>query len=283
MRWVAAAPQFKYEGDSIESEEEGLKMAKFGQTPRRKRHGHGTITYKSGGHYVGQWAHDRREGHGVYTYACGDVYDGEWREGRYHGKGRYTSTAGGDSYDGEWAADKPHGFGRYVYAGSGTVFEGRWEKGLREGAGKELLANGDVYEGRWEAGELISLSLTHEHLLAGTDESGVRISMFTATLTCLHSAKADLARVRRARDWARAARHGTARHGTARRFAARHCSALRTALHIARRPRAALTPHTTPRTAHGATQSRSATRRPDATPIVEARTRQYEDPPWPSA
>ena len=179
------------------------------------RHGYGTITYKSGSRYAGEWEHDRRCGVGTFEYCNGDVYKGQWKGGRYEGRGSYTAAPsqlaadamargrgllGGDAlphgrsdeYDGEWHADKPHGWGRYVYSATGDVYEGQWVNGLREGEGRVICADGTVFEGLYECGERVRVALNSESLLAGVDERGVRIRMFTATLTCELSAKADL-------------------------------------------------------------------------------------------
>lgn len=159
------------------------------------RHGEGLIRYDSGNVYVGHWEHDRRAGHGRFEYACGDVYVGEWKDGRYHGHGKYTGKRNGghDEYEGQWLADKPHGYGRYVYSASGDVYVGGWVSGLREGDGKVICADGSVYEGVYECGERVRVALSRESFLAGVDERGMRIRMFTATLTCERATKADLA------------------------------------------------------------------------------------------
>ena len=142
------------------------------------------------------------------------------KDGRYDGMGKYTGRRGdSDEYEGQWRADKPHGCthatdrapdrglllaltaprsfacgadGRYLYRDSGDVYEGQWVQGLREGDGRVLCANGDVYEGLYECGERVRVALSRESFLTGTDERGVRIRMFTATITCERITKADL-------------------------------------------------------------------------------------------
>ena len=73
--------KFTYDGDTIPSDSPMTRM------PGKMRHGHGVITYESGGKYAGQWENDKRSGKGKYVFTCGDVYEGEWLEGKYHGKG----------------------------------------------------------------------------------------------------------------------------------------------------------------------------------------------------
>ena len=60
--------------------------------------------------------------------------------------------------------------------------------------GKEILANGDVYQGEYECDERVSLTLNRQHFLDGTDESGKRIHLHTASLECSRALKADLAK-----------------------------------------------------------------------------------------
>lgn len=159
------------------------------------RHGQGRIVYDSGNVYDGQWEHDKRSGVGRFEYACGDVYEGEWSMGMYHGQGKYTGRQhGSDEYEGEWEADKPHGHGRYLYRDSGDVYDGQWVRGMRDGEGRIITPHGQVYEGLYECGERVRVALSKEHFLAGADERGVRIRIFTAAITCERITKADLAK-----------------------------------------------------------------------------------------
>ena len=108
--------KFIYEGETLDSDQEGLKM------PGKARHGEGEIRYESGSTYTGQWERDKRAGKGKFTFACGDVYEGEWKENKYHGHGKYSS-ADTDEYEGQWKEDKMHGQGRYFFRVSGDVHE----------------------------------------------------------------------------------------------------------------------------------------------------------------
>lgn len=45
-------------------------------------HGNGTLTYKDGGSYKGQFLNDVKHGKGIYTWASGKVYDGNWINGK---------------------------------------------------------------------------------------------------------------------------------------------------------------------------------------------------------
>jgi len=175
-----------YTGETIPSDRD--PAAWLHTLPGKLRHGHGEIVYSSGSKYVGQWANDVREGKGLYTFECGDVYDGGWSNGMYNGHGSYVGNAS-DSYDGQWKDDKMHGHGRYTYHESGDVYEGGWVDGMRHGVGKEICGNGDVYEGEFSNDERVSLKLSTAHMLAGTDENGQRIRIFTAKMTGARAAK----------------------------------------------------------------------------------------------
>ena len=194
---TAGVSSFCYSGEMADAidEQADAKMRLFAGIPGKVRHGQGEAVYDSGNRYTGQWKADKRDGAGRFEYACGDVYEGEWREGRYEGKGHYLSPrGGGDEYDGEWQADKPHGYGRYRDGQTGEVYEGEWYHGMRDGKGRVTDANGKVVEGTFEAGERVSCALTNAAFRTGIDESGKRIRMFTATLTCERVTKANLKR-----------------------------------------------------------------------------------------
>ena len=180
----AELTNFVYEGDTLASDQEGLK------TPGLMRHGHGEqqhrrrpgrgiiptracavcslaalhratatsvageIRYETGASYTGQWQHDKRSDLGTFTFACGDVYEGEWGQNGYHGHGKYSS-AETDEYEGQWRDDKMHGQGRYLFRATGDVHEGGYVDGVREGKGTYTKADGTMKEGEWKAGELV--------------------------------------------------------------------------------------------------------------------------------
>ena len=45
-------------------------------------HGQGTLKWKDGKHYKGEFVKDKREGRGVFTWKDGRIYDGEWKKGK---------------------------------------------------------------------------------------------------------------------------------------------------------------------------------------------------------
>jgi len=181
-------------GETRLREDLGSDASISSMLPDRMRHGHGEVRYQCGGYYVGQWQNDRRHGVGQMTYPCGDVYDGAWQRGMYHGRGTYRSPfRGGDEYQGEWQADKPHGCGWLRDSMDGVVYEGSWVHGFKEGKFREVHTNGCIVEGTYECDERTCLALSSSNFVAGIDECGERIRMFTATLTCERATHANLA------------------------------------------------------------------------------------------
>mmetsp|Transcript_25195 Transcript_25195/g.83174 ORF Transcript_25195/g.83174 Transcript_25195/m.83174 type:complete len:129 (+) Transcript_25195:336-722(+) len=110
--------------------------------------GQGTLLFKNGDKYEGEFREDMQSGFGTHwTNVQGKLilqYRGSFWQGRRHGHGIFAYKDGG-KYDGEWQNGKRHGEGRMNYT-DGTVYEGMWENGKRHGAGTLFLANGDVYQ-----------------------------------------------------------------------------------------------------------------------------------------
>ena len=110
-----------------------------------RRSGKGSITWKNGDSYEGDFLADRLSGRGVYRFKSGDVYEGDFVDGKKHGEGKYTSFDGG-YYEGGFENDLRHGKGKLVTS-DGAVYEGEFESGVKSGNGKCTYPNGDVYEG----------------------------------------------------------------------------------------------------------------------------------------
>ena len=75
-----------------------------------KPHGEGTLKFKSGDKYSGEWKDGIRNGEGTYTWTDGDKYVGEFRNGKRNGEGTMTHT-NGNQYVGEWKDGKKNGEG----------------------------------------------------------------------------------------------------------------------------------------------------------------------------
>lgn len=143
-----------------------------------KRHGKGTLEWKNGAIYQGQWKEDTLSGIGsFYLPASGVEYEGEFSENQFHGSGVLTWKDTGRKYNGAWQKGKHHGYGtlyydpndsrqRVFYKGewidgkregygimrwkSGAEYEGKWALGQRDGTGKQTFSNGDIHVGHWK-------------------------------------------------------------------------------------------------------------------------------------
>ena len=103
--------------------------------------GKGTMTWKNGDRYEGDWKNDEKDGKGIYYSADGYKYVGEFREGQREGKGiAYWNN--GDRYEGDFKNSKAEGKGIYYY-NSGNRYEGDMRNDLKDGKGIIYYANGD--------------------------------------------------------------------------------------------------------------------------------------------
>ncbi len=115
------------------------------------RHGVGRELYIEGNEYVGEFAYNKRCGKGKMTYSDGKVYFGGFAENYLHGKGvlRYPN---GTVYEGDFCEGEIRGKGVMRYA-NGVVYEGNFAEWMPNGTGKMIYPNGAVYEGDFADGE----------------------------------------------------------------------------------------------------------------------------------
>ena len=118
-----------------------------------KKHGYGTIKYKSGDIYKGEFKYDLFDGVGEYIWVDGLRYKGDWKNGKMNGKGTLTQPSG-EKYSGEFKEDKKHGKGYYINP-NGTTYEGGFKNDVFHGKGKFVDAMGKVIEGTFKEGKLI--------------------------------------------------------------------------------------------------------------------------------
>ena len=74
------------------------------------REGVGSLTYRGGDKYVGEWKDGQKNGQGEFTWSNGNKYVGEWENDTKHGQGTYTLGKGdhgmeGDRFVGEYKYD----------------------------------------------------------------------------------------------------------------------------------------------------------------------------------
>ena len=149
------------------------------------RHGTGTMQFKDGAVYVGQWDMGDMHGTGEMRYADTSSYVGEWSRGHYHGNGRLEMLSAFrciDVYDGEvrercdrravvavvrvWRVDRwamaegkwrchvcvqwhhgiMHGYCQRWHW-NGAHYIGHYADGKRNGKGRYTATNGDTYDG----------------------------------------------------------------------------------------------------------------------------------------
>jgi hypothetical protein len=126
-----------------------------GEWKEDKRSGNGTIIWKTGEKYVGEWLNDMKHGHGVYTFAEdleAQSYNGEWKEDNRSGNGMMIWKTG-EMYVGEWLDNLRygHGFNKYpendVY--KRVSYDGEWKENERSGNGTFIWKTGEKYIGEW--------------------------------------------------------------------------------------------------------------------------------------
>src|SRR3972149_9525191 len=84
---------------------QGSLPACEGSSPTRWTDCIGTVTFRSGIRYFGDWRDGKPHGRGTATLPSGRTYVGEWRDGEKNGQGTETSPDGA-KYVGEYKNDK---------------------------------------------------------------------------------------------------------------------------------------------------------------------------------
>lgn len=103
-----------------------------GQVRDGKRHGYGTMVYRDGSRYTGNWVEGKRHGLGIMVYNDGSIYGGDWIDDKRHGKGIIISR-NNESYSGTWVNDKKEGQG--ISIEFGRTYEGSWMNDVWHGRG----------------------------------------------------------------------------------------------------------------------------------------------------
>lgn len=89
--------------------------------------GRGSMIYRNGDRYDGDYRNGKRDGCGTFTFASGRSYVGQFRGDWFDGKGMWT-LENGDRYIGEFRNNKCDGRGTFILA-DGSAQSGRWENG----------------------------------------------------------------------------------------------------------------------------------------------------------
>ena len=139
--------------DHIEKDVDEVTEVYSGKYLHGKKHGYGTIKYKSGDIYKGEFKYDLFDGVGEYIWVDGLRYKGDWKNGRMNGKGTLTHPSG-EKYSGKFKDDKKDGEGYYKNP-NGIIYKGGYKNDLFHGKGKLVDAMGKVIEGTFKEGRLI--------------------------------------------------------------------------------------------------------------------------------
>ena len=67
---------------------------------------YGTLTWRNGDQYIGEFADNQRSGRGSLYYADGLRYVGRWLNDKRHGQGTLYNTYNEIIHDGEWRNDE---------------------------------------------------------------------------------------------------------------------------------------------------------------------------------
>lgn len=113
--------------------------------------GDGTIAWRNGDRYIGNFNQGKRQGKGRFNWANGQWYEGEWRNDTATGKGAIGFT-NGERYDGDVLEGVPHGQGVMVFA-SGDRYAGQFHRGIFNGQGTYTWKSGSQYSGAWLMGK----------------------------------------------------------------------------------------------------------------------------------
>jgi hypothetical protein len=131
---------------------EGINSRYEGYVKNGKKHGQGTLAFKNGDKYVGQWHADKKHGQGTYIYVDGEKYAGQWENGNMQGEGTYFFKSG-NKFTGQWQNDKTQGRGTYFFK-NGDKWEGSYVNNKKHGRGVYTWTSGKSQEEVWENGKL---------------------------------------------------------------------------------------------------------------------------------
>jgi len=115
--------------------------------------GHGTLWWKDGSYYTGQFHNNMKDQFGAIFYANGDIFSGSWSEEKKNtSSGMYLFGQGG-VMEGSFRDGKVDGEVTTLtiaHGGGMDKFSGNYEAGARV-SGKYEFSSGDVYQGAFRA------------------------------------------------------------------------------------------------------------------------------------
>ncbi len=144
-------------GVQIYPDKDGLNRLTYdGEWIEDESSGNGTLIWKNGDKYVGEFKSDQQDGYGVMTFEKNSTrlsYEGEWKEGKKSGNGTCI-WKNGHKYVGEYLNDLRHGHGIVTYSknSTGLSYEGGWKENKKSGKGTYTWRNGEKYVGEFKDG-----------------------------------------------------------------------------------------------------------------------------------
>jgi len=108
----------------------------------------GTMTYKDGSKYVGEFYQGSMDGKGTMTLPDGSKYVGDFYQGQRSGQGTHTYLDG-TIYSGWWEYDVPDVSGTMIYP-DGSKWEGYIKNGERNGGGTITYPDGSKIVGKFK-------------------------------------------------------------------------------------------------------------------------------------
>eukprot|EP00092_Neocalanus_flemingeri_P017404 GFUD01018826.1.p1 GENE.GFUD01018826.1~~GFUD01018826.1.p1 ORF type:complete len:479 (-),score=119.91 GFUD01018826.1:155-1591(-) len=115
--------------------------------------GYGTLFWKDGSYYSGQFLDNSKAGEGTLFYSNGDIFTGSWVDEKKTGQGKYMFSKGGE-YNGGFSSGAQDGEGEFNILHPDDAWEhykGQYEGGVRK-TGSYKLTTGDKYEGDFSTG-----------------------------------------------------------------------------------------------------------------------------------
>lgn len=98
--------------------------------------GDGTLEFKNGSKYKGEFSLGEFDGSGKFLWADGSMYEGEYQKGKRYGEGRFIFESG-NYYEGLWREGKQHGYGTLFNKNGQIISRGEWNKGVLQGTMKK--------------------------------------------------------------------------------------------------------------------------------------------------
>lgn len=151
---------------------ETSSMTLIGHWRQGSPYGNGTLLYRWGGSYVGEFVDWLPSGYGVFTDDLGSIYQGMFQGGLKDGFGLYSSSESsysgywrqglregfgseiredGSRYTGQFRQDNSHGYGRWDIS-ENEYYVGQFVDDVAEGEGTWVLIDGSWYTGCWKNG-----------------------------------------------------------------------------------------------------------------------------------